>query len=92
MATQRARRGVANTVGERRCSGYSEWANAEDAFPPGPGDEWGDVNPAYYPAVEPSVRRVVDGVAQGLARDAQLKILGNGVVPQQAALAWRLLT
>lgn len=28
----------------------------------------------------------------GLPRNAQLKALGNGVVPQQAALALRLLT
>ena len=27
----------------------------------------------------------------GLSRSAALKMLGNGVVPAQAALAWRLL-
>ena len=54
----------------------------------------GAVGPA--PAVGP-VRRVDDGhpelVTQvpGIPRTRQLKLIGNGVVPQQAALALRLL-
>ena len=36
------------------------------------------------------VGHVTDPVI-GLSRNAQLKALGNGVVPQQAALALRLL-
>ena len=40
---------------------------------------------------EPEVRGVADGVARGLARTQQLRILGNGVVPQQAALAFQIL-
>ncbi len=40
---------------------------------------------------ESEVRGVADGVARRLDRTAQLRILGNGVVPQQAALAFKLL-
>ena len=40
---------------------------------------------------EPAVRGVADGLARGLARSTQLRILGNGVVPQQAALAFQIL-
>jgi DNA (cytosine-5)-methyltransferase 1 len=39
--------------------------------------------------LEPDVGRVVDGVASRVDR---LKALGNGQVPLQAALAWRILT
>ena len=40
---------------------------------------------------ESEVRGVADGVARRLDRTAQLRILGNGVVPQQAALAFQIL-
>lgn len=47
------------------------------------------------PAPEPTVRRVDDGsarrVGDRLSRSQALKILGNGVVPQQAAYAWGVL-
>ena len=58
---------------------------AQFAFPPGPGDarwrEW--VGP------QPSIRRGDDGAASGLEFAAErLELLGNGVVPQQAAVAF----
>ena len=67
-------------------------------FPPGPeaAREWRAViedAPLFAPAVEPTLRGVADGppVGLGLTRAEQLRLLGNGVVPQQAALAWQLL-
>lgn len=66
------------------------------AWPPSPtdSDAWRRViasRPDLAPAVEPSVRGVADGLAGRLGRSDQLHILGNGVVPQQAALAFRTL-
>ena len=65
-------------------------------WPPGPGsiEDWREVievRPDLAPAVKPEVRGMDDGVARGLARTQQLRILGNGVVPQQAALAFQIL-
>lgn len=67
---------------------------ARAGFPPGPGDheQWAAIlaeRPDLAPATEPCVRRVVDGLAGGvdLTRTERLRILGNGVVPQQAARA-----
>ena len=45
-------------------------------------------DPAWW-QIEPGVGRVADGMASRVDR---LKALGNGQVPQQAALAWRILT
>jgi len=65
-------------------------------WPPSPGstEDWREVievRPDLAPAVKPEVRGMDDGVARGLARTQQLRILGNGVVPQQAALAFQIL-
>ena len=66
-------------------------------FPPGPQDldVWVDVlaeRPEVAPAIESGVRRVVDAMAAGLVdRRHRLRVLGNGVVPLQAAVAFRLL-
>ncbi|WP_454816755.1 DNA cytosine methyltransferase [Labrys neptuniae] len=69
------------------------------AFPPGPGDfgAWRDVL-ARAPQLEPSVRRMVDGVAARVdlsgphaARVERIRLLGNGVVPLEAAYAIRTL-
>lgn len=67
-------------------------------FPPGPGelDRWRAIlarHPELAPATEPAVRGMADGMASqlGLTRAQKLRMLGNGVVPQQAALAWRIL-
>jgi len=71
-------------------------------FPPGPGDRaaWErilavrpDLAPAISPEIESSLRRNADGTSAGLGglltpRLDQLRALGNGVVPQCAALAF----
>lgn len=68
-------------------------------FPPGPSDldRWRSVL-AYSPDLEPAVRRMADGVAARVdlagphaARVERLRMLGNGVVPLQAAYALRTL-
>ena len=58
-------------------------------FPPGPADvdAWLRIleqHPSLAPATEPEVRRMADG----LARADWLRLLGNGVVPLQAAYAF----
>ena len=67
-------------------------------FPPGPSDRdsWRFVL-ERAPELEPSFRRVADGVAsrldiaQSWARVDRLRLLGNGVVPLEAAYAIRTL-
>jgi len=61
-------------------------------FPPGPDEREGwrqilELRPDLAPAVESSVLRMAHGLAGGLVRNDRIRILGNGVVPQQAALA-----
>lgn len=57
---------------------------------PAPLDHLGRLNP---PFVEWMMGLPLGWVTKiGLRRTAQLKILGNGVVPQQARLAWLMLT
>ena len=64
------------------------------AWPPSPAntDAWEKVSEQYFPATKPPVRRVANGLARGLGEADKLRILGNGVVPQQAALAYTLLS
>lgn len=66
-------------------------ADLELAWPPGPkSDAWRTIPPELWPATpQPAVRGVVDGAV--LARTDWLRILGNGVVPEQAAAAFREL-
>jgi DNA (cytosine-5)-methyltransferase 1 len=63
-------------------------------FAPGPGEraEWDRIISAA-PHLEPAVRRVVDGMAVALdvGRVDRLRMLGNGVVPLEAAYALRTL-
>lgn len=75
-------------------------ANWSSLFPPGPGDlsGWASVL-ASAPELEPAVRVVADELVRGIhgtlldrTRVDQLRLLGNGVVPLQAAYAIRVLT
>ena len=66
-------------------------------FPPGLKDpRWEDVvreRPDLAPSIptKPTVRAVAHGMGGGLARSTKLKLLGNGVVPKQAAVAYGIL-
>lgn len=66
-------------------------------FAPGPADgRWADVlaeHPYLAPALEPSFRGMVDGVAFAMdeSRAPRLKCVGNGVVALQAGLAFVVL-
>jgi DNA (cytosine-5)-methyltransferase 1 len=66
-------------------------------FPPGPGDRraWAAIigeYPELAPSTEPTVCGVADGVAGAMEHSTQrLRLLGNGVVPLAAAVAFRTL-
>ena len=66
-------------------------------FPPGFNDpRWRQVieeRPDLAPRIktQSKVRGVADGMGRELARSSKLKILGNGVVPKQAAVAYQIL-
>ena len=84
---QLSQRGQDQTVSESRRTGRD--------FPPGPGDRhaWAAIlaeRPELAPAVEPLIRGVANGVAGALEhRTQRLRLLGNGVVPLAAAVAFR---
>jgi len=80
---------------QRRRSWYPERQDAVYVVAPGPRDSarWATVlerRPDLAPATQTQseVRGVAYGLARGLARTDKLRILGNGVVPQQAALSF----
>jgi len=83
----RIRRGEGGATAEIRC-GWSS-SGGSSAFPPGPGDPEGWRRYVAAGGPQPCIRRGADGTASRVDR---LRMLGNGVVPQQAALAWRELT
>ena len=66
-------------------------------FAPGPADHrWPGIlaeHPELAPALEPSFRKLVNGLAFAMddSRAARLKCVGNGVVPAQAGVAFVLL-
>ena len=72
------------TVGSRR----AEMAHHSNTFPPGPGDRDGWERWRREGGPQPSVCRGSDGTQDRVER---LRLLGNGVVPQQAALAFLCL-
>ena len=94
---------MVNTDGERRWQqGDSEqqpsgidWGSRPLYWPPGPASpQWAEIS-ERYPELTPAkseVRDLADGATRELARPDQLRILGNGVVPQQAALAYSVLS
>nr|WP_244116468.1 DNA cytosine methyltransferase [Burkholderia gladioli] len=80
---------------ERSChqpAGRGTWDG--EIFAPGPlDDRWPGIvadRPDLAPAVEPGIRMLVDGMAYLVdeSRNHQLRQIGNGVVPLQAAVAF----
>ena len=79
---------VSNSISERGCGRDSEGQDAANAgeLRRGAG---GDPRGVGYWDTEPSVGRVANGVA---CRVDRLRAIGNGQVPQVAALAWDMLS
>lgn len=57
-------------------------------WPPGPNADWSMVPESLWPS---TIKSEIRGMANGLSRTMALRLLGNSVVPQQAALAWTIL-
>ena len=85
----RHRRGPDEPVGGAQRRTAAAWSGAGSAWPPGPLNDpaWRELL-AVRPRLEPVVRREADGLADRLDR---LRLLGNGVVPLEAAYAFRTL-
>lgn len=86
------------SCGSRPAHSYQRSGAMVDSshFPPGrnaPEGRWAGISEWYWPSVEPAIRRMAYGPAGGLGLSYadQLRLLGNAVVPDQAALAWRIL-
>ena len=98
-------RGVA--LAHAKCTGLEGWQaecrihqrqaierGGYGIFAPGPDADWSAIAPRFWPATaQPALRRVADGVAGrlDLSRADRLRLLGNGVVPLQAAIALKYL-
>jgi len=79
------RKGSART--KRKPQGHSSKCNIKSRFPSRHGEqqyEWEEPR-----TVKPCMGRTANGVA---SRVDELRLLGNGVVPQTAALAWKTLS
>ena len=85
---------VGDTISQRGRSGNSEGQDAIHAFPPGPRGDWSNIPERLWAAVKPGFRDMADGLAgrvAALSRAQELRILGNGVVPQTAEKAFNTL-
>ena len=90
-----------NPTSESQGTGDTRTAPIElGVFPPGPkSEEWDyirQVRPSVVPAIEKSeieskIRGMAHGLDGGLNRVDRLRVVGNGVVPLQAAYAFKLL-
>jgi DNA (cytosine-5)-methyltransferase 1 len=69
-----------------RDSANDSFGGVRSEWPPGPDANWEAVPSRLWPATQPSLRGVADGLPGRMDR---LRALGNAVVPQQAAHAIR---
>jgi DNA (cytosine-5)-methyltransferase 1 len=86
------RSGLEERAGLEGAQGSESLGSGQDGrlpWPPGPGDAtgWREYL-ARWPGTEPALRRGADGLA---GRVDRLRVLGNGVVPDQAEHAFRVL-
>ena len=74
----------------------SKPGSAPSTFAPRPDDpEWANIPERLHPArLKPDIRGMGNGMASGmdLPYKERIRIVGNGVVPQQAEKAWKILT
>lgn len=99
--SESGRRGMADTSSRRWtesaddiCRRQSISRNgSKPVFAPGPSADWRDIQAHLYPAIEPGLCIMADGLALVVdaSRADQLRAIGNGVVPLQAAVAFRVL-
>lgn len=85
-------RGRGEDVGDAELPRSSEQFGRQSAFPfawpPSRSRDWSNIDPGFWPATEPRVRRMANGHSSRVDR---LRACGNGVVPVVAAYAFRAL-